>query len=97
MVFTEPIGRLISFGGEVAIELLKMVKDAILKPLAALAQGTRGYDFLYKRGRFNTHQIAAGATGPLVRNRLLYRVDTSFDDAGAWRGAGARRFNATPG
>src|SRR5262249_37848998 len=27
-------------------ELLKIVKDAILKPLAAMAQGTRGYDLL---------------------------------------------------
>lgn len=45
-IFTEPIGRLIAFGGTVASELLKMVKDAVLKPLAALAQGTRGYDLL---------------------------------------------------
>jgi hypothetical protein len=45
-IFTEPIGRLIAFGGSVVSEILKMVKDAILKPLAALAQGTRGYDLL---------------------------------------------------
>ena len=45
-IFTDPIGRLISFGGTVALELLKMVKDAVLKPLAALAQGTAGYDLL---------------------------------------------------
>jgi hypothetical protein len=45
-IFTEPIGRLIAFGGSVVVEILKMVKDAILKPLAALAQGTRGYDLL---------------------------------------------------
>ena len=45
-IFTDPIGRLISFGGTVALELLKLVKDAILKPLAALAQGTAGYDLL---------------------------------------------------
>ncbi|MES2734069.1 MAG: DUF4157 domain-containing protein [Bacteroidota bacterium] len=45
-IFTAPIGRLISFGGSVVSELLKMVKEAILKPLAALAQGTRGYDLL---------------------------------------------------
>ena len=45
-IFTEPIGRLINFGTSVAVEILKMVKDAILKPLAALAQGTRGYDLL---------------------------------------------------
>lgn len=45
-IFTAPIARLISFGGSVVVEILKMVKDAILRPLAALAQGTRGYDLL---------------------------------------------------
>ena len=45
-IFSEPIGRLISFAGSVVSEILKMVKNAILKPLAALAQGTRGYDLL---------------------------------------------------
>jgi hypothetical protein len=45
-IFTEPIARLISFAGSTAVELLGIVKDAVLKPLAALAQGTRGYDLL---------------------------------------------------
>jgi len=45
-IFTEPINRLIDFAVSTAVELLKIVKDAILKPLAALAQGTRGYDLL---------------------------------------------------
>jgi hypothetical protein len=45
-IFTEPIGRLINFGIGVAVEILKMVKDVILRPLAAMAQGTRGYDLL---------------------------------------------------
>lgn len=45
-IFTDPISRLISFAGSVVSEILKMVKDAILKPLAALAQNTRGYDLL---------------------------------------------------
>lgn len=45
-IFTGPIGRLIDFGVSVATEILKMVKDAVLKPLAAMAQGTRGYDLL---------------------------------------------------
>src|SRR5207248_2817190 len=45
-IFTEPIARLIAFGGSLATEILKMVKDAVVKPLAALAQGTRGYDLL---------------------------------------------------
>jgi len=45
-IFTAPIDRLISFAKGVVTDILKMVKDAILKPLAGLAQGTRGYDLL---------------------------------------------------
>lgn len=45
-IFTAPISHLISFGASLALEILKMVKDAILKPLAALAKGTSGYDLL---------------------------------------------------
>lgn len=43
---TDPIARLISFGTGVVGELLSLVREAILKPLAALAEGTRGYDLL---------------------------------------------------
>ncbi len=46
LIFTAPIVQLMAFGGSVVIEVLKMVKDAILKPLAALAKDTRGYDLL---------------------------------------------------
>ena len=45
-IFTDPIGRLVSFGAGVVGELLSLVKQAILRPLAALAQGTAGYDLL---------------------------------------------------
>lgn len=45
-IFTDPIGRLISFGTGVVGELLGLVKKAILRPLAALAKDTRGYDLL---------------------------------------------------
>ena len=45
-IFTDPIGRLISFGTGVVTELLGIVKRVILRPLAALAEGTRGYDLL---------------------------------------------------
>ncbi|RQS65773.1 DUF4157 domain-containing protein [Burkholderia sp. Bp8963] len=45
-IFTDPIERLKNFAISTALELLKIVKDAILKPLAVLAQGTRGYDLL---------------------------------------------------
>ena len=45
-IFTDPIDRLISFGVGVVGELLDLVKQAILRPLAALAEGTPGYDLL---------------------------------------------------
>jgi hypothetical protein len=45
-IFTDPIDRLIAFGTGVVSELLDLVKQAILRPLAALAEGTRGYDLL---------------------------------------------------
>jgi hypothetical protein len=45
-IFTDPIDRLVTFGESVVSEILQMVKDAILRPLAALAEGTRGYDLL---------------------------------------------------
>lgn len=45
-IFTEPISRLIAFGSSTVSELIKLVKDAILKPLAALAKDTKGYDLL---------------------------------------------------
>ena len=45
-IFTTPITRLISFGVNVATDILQMVKQMILLPLAALAKDTRGYDLL---------------------------------------------------
>jgi iron complex outermembrane receptor protein len=59
-------------------------------------QGTRAYDLMYKGGRFNSHQVAGGATGPLFSDKLLYRVDLSHDFSDGWRGAGATRTNGSP-
>jgi iron complex outermembrane receptor protein len=59
-------------------------------------QGTRAYDLMYKGGRFNSHQVAGGATGPLAGYRWLYRVDASHDYSDGWRGAGANRLNVSP-
>lgn len=76
------------YGGDAVAGAINIVRK---KP-----QGRRAYDFLYKGGRFNSHQIAGGATGPMWKNWLLYRVDASFDHSDGWRGAGADRFNASP-
>lgn len=45
-IFTAPIRRLISFATSLASEILGFIREAILRPLAALAEGTRGYDLL---------------------------------------------------
>jgi hypothetical protein len=45
-IFTEPIGRLLEFGKSLAVEILRFVREAVLLPLARLAEGTRGYDLL---------------------------------------------------
>lgn len=45
-IFTAPISRLISFASSLASEILGFIREAILRPLAALAEGTRGYDLL---------------------------------------------------
>jgi Domain of unknown function (DUF4157) len=45
-IFTEPIDRIISFASGLVTGIIKFIKDAILRPLASLAEGTAGYDLL---------------------------------------------------
>jgi hypothetical protein len=45
-IFTEPIDRLIGFCKGVITDILKFIKDAILIPLAKLAEGTPSWDLL---------------------------------------------------
>jgi hypothetical protein len=45
-IFTEPIERLIGFAQAVVGEILAFIREAILLPLARMAEGTRGYDLL---------------------------------------------------
>ncbi len=45
-IFTEPIGRIINFARNRVSTILRFIRDAILRPLARLAEGTRGYDLL---------------------------------------------------
>jgi hypothetical protein len=60
-------------------------------------QAVRAYDFSYRGGRFNTHQIAGGATGAVGGSeKFLYRLDSSLEHSDGWRDAGADRFNLSP-
>ncbi len=45
-IFTEPIDRIISFAKGLVTGIITFIKDAILMPLAKLAEGTRGWDLL---------------------------------------------------
>ena len=57
----------------------------------------QAYDFSYRGGRFNSHQAALGATGPLGNaSRLFYRFGASYDHSDGWREAGADRLNLSP-
>jgi TonB-dependent siderophore receptor len=60
-------------------------------------QAMRSGEVMYRGGRFNTHQLAAGTTGPVGDStRLLYRADLSVEASDGWRDAGADRFNIAP-
>ena len=60
-------------------------------------QADRAYDFSYRGGRFNTHQVSGGATGPIGNiSRALYRLDASYESSDGWRNAGADRLNVSP-
>jgi len=45
-IFTEPIDRIKNFAKGLVTGIVQFIKDAILRPLAKLAEGTRGYDLL---------------------------------------------------
>ena len=45
-IFTAPIARLIDFAAGLITGILTLIKDAILRPLAKLAEGTRAWDLL---------------------------------------------------
>src|SRR4030095_456787 len=45
-IFTEPIDRIINCGKGLITGVIKFIKEAILRPLAKLAEGTAGYDLL---------------------------------------------------
>ncbi|MBZ2184888.1 MAG: TonB-dependent receptor [Bryobacter sp.] len=79
----------ILYGGQALSGAINIIRK---KPAA-----NRAYDVFYRGGRFNTHQVGLGATGPVGNwQRLLYRADVSFEDSDGWRAAAARRLNFSP-
>lgn len=45
-IVSEPIGRIRALIGNLVSGVLQFIRDAVLRPLAGLAQGTRGWDLL---------------------------------------------------
>jgi hypothetical protein len=45
-IFTDPIDRIVTFAKGLVNGIITFIKDAILMPLAMLAEGTRGWDLL---------------------------------------------------
>lgn len=45
-IVTEPINRITAFVGNLVSGILQFIRDAVLRPLAGLAAGTRGWDLL---------------------------------------------------
>ncbi len=45
-IVTTPIARIVAFARGLIVDIVDFIKDAILRPLAALAEGTRGYPLL---------------------------------------------------
>ncbi len=45
-IFTTPVDQIIDFAGNIVSGILALVREAVLRPLAALAEGTAGYDLL---------------------------------------------------
>ena len=45
-IFTDPVDRIINFGRGLVTGIVKSIKDAILRPIAKLAEGTAGYELL---------------------------------------------------
>lgn len=61
-IFTDPIDRIISFGKGLVSGIIQLVKDAILKPIAKLAEGTEGYNLL--KGILGKDPITGEAVTP---------------------------------
>jgi len=67
-IFTTPIKRLISFAKSLVKQMMDWVKEAILRPLALLAEGTPAYDLL--RVVLGKDPITGDAYPPTAENLI---------------------------
>ena len=59
-IFSEPIDRIKNFVVSLLEGIWKFVRDAILKPIAKLAEGTCGLAAAHRRARFESHHRGKG-------------------------------------
>jgi len=67
-IFTGPIDRIISFAKGLVNGIIDLIKDAILKPIAKLAEGTEGYNLL--KGILGKDPITGEAVTPSAETLL---------------------------
>jgi hypothetical protein len=67
-IFTEPISRIINFGKGLVGDIINFIKNAILMPLAKLAEGTPGWGLLCAVLGFNP---ITGASVPRTAETLI--------------------------
>ena len=67
-IFTEPIDRIISFAKGLVGGIIDLIKEAILKPIAKLAEGTEGYNLL--KGILGKDPITGEAVSPSAETLL---------------------------
>jgi hypothetical protein len=88
-IFTDPIDKIISFAKGLVTGIIQLIKDAILKPIAKLAEGTEGYNLL--KGILGQDPITGEAVprsaetllGPLLKMIGLGDVWQRMQDAKA--------------
>ena len=67
-IFTDPIDQLKAFAEGVVSGIIEIIKDAILKPIAELAEGTEGYNLL--KGVLGKDPITGEAVAPTADTLL---------------------------
>jgi hypothetical protein len=67
-IFTGPIDQILAFGAGLVSGIVELVKDAILKPIAKMAEGTEGYNLL--KGILGKDPITGEAVTPSAETLL---------------------------
>jgi hypothetical protein len=90
-IFTDPIGKLIDFAARLVGGIVKLIKEAILRPLAKLAEGTRGYPLL--KAVLGTDPITGDAV-PRTAETLIGGFMTLIGKQEVWQNI--KKANAIP-